>query len=130
MAKGFNIDWFGKEVEEKITNVVQNVSRKGAVLIAKHARQAIPWDTGVLATSVEVIKSKYEDGGYSVVVQGKGNYEKYYASFVELGGHSSEWGRYKRGQKAGAYIPPQPYLRPAMHKNKGKIHRMYKDALL
>jgi hypothetical protein len=124
------IEWRGKEVREKIKNIVQAVSRDGAVLIAKHTRQAIPWDTGVLATSVEVRKSKFKDGGYMVVVQGKGNYEHYYASFVELGGHSSEWGRYVKGQKAGAYIAPKPYLRPSMHKNKHKIHRMYKDALL
>ena len=109
------MEWRGKEVVEKIQAVALGVSREGAVLIAKQTRQAIPWDTGVLATSVEVKKSKYEDGGFMVVVQGKGNYEKYYASFVELGSYKDE---------------ANPYLRPSMHKNKHKIHRMYKDALL
>lgn len=109
------IEWHGKEVEEKIKTIANAVSRDGAVLIAKHTRQAIPWDTGVLATSVEIKKSQFEDGGYMVIVQGKGNYENYYASFVELGSYKDE---------------AQPYLRPSMHKNKHKIHRMYKDALL
>lgn len=108
------IEWFGKEVEERIKAVAQAVSRDGAVLIARHTRSAIPWDTGVLATSVEVKKSRFEDGGYMVEVQGKGNYEKYYASFVELGS-------YKDAAK--------PYLRPSMHKHKHKIKKMYEDAL-
>jgi HK97 gp10 family phage protein len=106
------IEWFGKEVEEKIKAIVHAVSRDGAHLIARHTRQAIPWDTGVLATSVEVKKSRYD--GYMVVVQGKGNYEKYYASFVELGSYKDE---------------AKPYLRPSMHKNKQTIYRMYRDAL-
>lgn len=109
------IEWHGKKVEARIKDIANAVSRDGAVLIARHARQAIPWDTGVLATSVEVKKSRFEDGGYMVIVQGKGNYEKYYASFVEMGS-------YKDAAK--------PYLRPSMHKNKHKIRKMYKDALL
>ncbi len=108
------IEWFGKEVEIKIKAVAHAVSREGAVLIAKHTRTAIPWDTGVLATSVEVKKSAFEDGGYMVLVQGKGNYEKFYASFVEMGSYKDE---------------AKPYLRPSMHKNKHKIKKMYEDAL-
>lgn len=106
------IEWHGKEVEDRIRTIAEAVSRKGAEIIAQHTRSAIPWDTGVLATSVEVKKSRFD--GYMVIVQGKGNYEKYYASFVELGS-------YKDAAK--------PYLRPSMHKNKHKIYRMYKDAL-
>lgn len=108
------IEWFGKEVEERIKTIAHAVSRKGAVLIAKQTRQAIPWDTGVLATSVEVKKSRFEDGGYMVVVQGKGNYENYYASFVELGSYKDE---------------ATPYLRPSMHGNKQKITQMFRNAL-
>lgn len=108
------IEWHGKEVEAKIQAIIQGVSREGAALIAKHTRQAIPWDTGVLATSVEVKKSVFKDGGYTVVVQGKGNYNKYYASFVELGSYKDE---------------AKPFLRPSMHKNKRKIKRMFQDAL-
>lgn len=108
------IEWHGKEVREKVKAITHAVSRDGAVLIAKHTRQAIPWDTGVLATSVEVKKSRFEDGGYLVVVQGKGNYEKFYASFVELGSYKDE---------------AKPYLRPSMHKHKHIIQRMFRDAL-
>jgi HK97 gp10 family phage protein len=113
-VQGFRIDWQADRILEKISKITEGVSRKGAVIIAKETRQRIPWDTGELATQVEVKKSKFKDGGFYVIVQGPGNYDQYYASFVELGTYKDA---------------AQPFLRPTMHKNKRKIQKMFQDAL-
>ena len=116
MPKGFKLEWNDRDILRNISNITQAISREGAVLIARETRQAIPWDTGKLATSVHVEKSRYKDGGYMVTVQGPkyGSYGKWYASFVELGTYKDT---------------AQPYLRPTMHRNARKIQKMYRDAL-
>jgi HK97 gp10 family phage protein len=116
MAKGYKLEWDDRKIMASISSIAQGISREGAALIAKDTRQAIPWDTGTLATSVRVEKSRYKDGGYMATVQGPsiGSYGKWYASFVELGTFKDT---------------AQPFLRPSMHKNTRKIQKMYRDAL-
>jgi len=126
---GVKFEWYDKKVLAKAKELLHAVSREGANMIAQDARSKAPWDTGDLATDIRVEKSKFEDGGFYVIAHGPKHLGKYYASFVELGAHSSEWGKYKKGSKAGVYIPAQPFMRPAAKGNKAKIIKKWKDAV-
>lgn len=106
--------WNEKELIEKVRNAVESASREGARDVAQDARTLCPWDTGELATSIEVKKSKFEDGGYLVMAQGPGNYNRFYAAFVELGTHNTA---------------AHPFLRPALRKNKRKIVQNFEGKL-
>lgn len=106
--------WKSQKLIDDIRNAAEVATRKGAEMVAKEARTLCPWDTGALATSIEMKKSKFRDGGWIVVAQAPGNYHRFYATFVELG--TSE-------------IKKQPYLRPALRKNKKNIVQMFEGAL-
>ena len=67
-----------------------------------------------LAMSIEVKKSKYKNGGYIVVAHGPRNYDRYYASFVELGTKDNE---------------AKPFMRPAVTRNDRKVQKMFADRL-
>lgn len=133
------IEWHDKELIKKIERVADEVSKKGAMAVQKDARRYVPKESGTLANQIKVYKNTYRNKdtiGYRVEAQASGDYDKYYAIFVELGHYSSVYGRYKRGKSGGSlkgvspvHIPKQPYLRPALKRNKGKIKRMYQDAM-
>jgi len=106
----FRTEWHGDEVEAEVANVIRTNCREGAEMIAKDAKILCPKDTGELSESIEVVESQFRDGGFLVVAQGPGNYDRYRASFVELGTYKDA---------------AQPFMRPAMHKNKRKIQRKF-----
>ena len=128
------IEWFGEKVL-RVANaaVVDVASKEIAEQIAEKTRgriRALGTKAGDLANQVSVKKSIFKDGGWLVGVQLSGQWkDPYRASFVELGHHSSEWGKYPKGSKAGAYIPATPFLRPAAHSHKGKARSVYMKAL-
>ena len=117
------------EVIKEIREPLHAVTRKGAEMIAKEARRNAPvgkdtWVSagrsgGAMANShlkdkIDVRKSKFKDGGYIITAHGSGNYDKFYASFVELG-------TYK--------MAAQPFMRPSIKRNRPRIQRMWQEAL-
>ena len=105
------IEWNDKEVIAKIAAISGGVAEKGAEMVAADARRMVPVKTGALKKSIRVSKSKFKDGGH-IVSMGGG--DQYYGSFVELGA---------AGKSA------HPFLRPALARNKGKIRKMFREAM-
>ena len=119
MIKGFKLEWNDKEVLKTVGNIVKSVSKDVAEMVLADAKKILATKskeaTGDLASQGEVKKSKFPEGGHIVGFQLTGNWKPpYRASFVELGTHK---------------MTAIPYLRPAMHKNKRKAKKMFKDAL-
>ena len=107
-------EWNDTKLLNKVDDLIEESARSGAVKVAQAARSLAPWDSGVLATSIKIEKSKFKDGGYMVVAQGPNNYDRFYATFVELGTYKTR---------------PQPFLRPALHQNKESIRREFENKL-
>jgi HK97 gp10 family phage protein len=114
---GVKIDWYDKAVTRKIKDKLHAVSREVANDVAKDARTKCPWDTGDLATSITIKKSKYPDGGFYVQAHGPEHEGHDYAKHVELGTHK------EHKQKA------QPFMRPARKKNIPKARKKWQAAL-
>ena len=110
--------WLGGEVEREITNIVDKVAKEGAEQVAKDAKAILmrkaKTPTGKLASQIKIKASKFRGGGYLVEAQGPGNFEKFYAIFVELGTHK---------------MKKIPYLRPALTMNRRKILDNYRNRL-
>ena len=131
---GIKIEWNGTKVLKALNSaVVEVASKEIAEKIAAATRQRISSlgsKAGDLGNQVSVKESQFKDGKYLVGVQMSGKWTPpYRASFVELGHHSSEWGRHKRGSKTGRYIPATPFLRPAAHSYKRKARVIFEKAL-
>ena len=111
-------EWNDKQLLAEVDKIMEGVAKEGAgwvrddakkILISKSKRS-----TGKLASQIEIKISKFKNGGYIVQAQGSGNYDKYYASFVELGTHK---------------MKAIPFLRPALARNKRRMYKAYKDRL-
>ena len=98
---GFRIDWnagkfitaVGKESEKDLEAVAE--------YIASRMRTRAPVKTGTLRDSIEV--RKINSGsmiGFNIGAQMSGSYDRYYASFVELGTSDTK---------------SQPFMRPALY---------------
>lgn len=110
------MDWNGPAVSRKVKTTVMDIAKRGARLVQIDALRILAIKisrTGRLAREIDVRVSLFGDG-YLVLAQGSKNYGKFYASFVELGTFKD---------------PAQPYLRPALKKNRRKISQLYEDAL-
>jgi len=103
-------DWNQNRVELAVEKAVEEAAARGARIVAADARRNAPKRTGKLASQIAISESKFEGGGYIVEAQGAGNYDRFYASFVELGTKNTA---------------AQPFLRPAAHKNRRRIQRLY-----
>ena len=112
------IEWHDKELIKKVQHIADNIAEEGAKQVSADAKKilmrAAKHPTGKLASEIEIKTSKFKDGGFIVQAQGPGNYDKFYATFVELGTHKME---------------AIPFLRPSLHKNKRKIRKRFKDAM-
>ena len=106
--------WKDKELIAQINAACEVACKEGAEKVAESARTLAPVLTGDLRMRIDVRKSKFKNGGYMVMAQGPGNYSRFYASFVELGTHNTE---------------AQPFLRPALRKNKGWISQNFENKL-
>jgi hypothetical protein len=133
IKQGVNMVWFEKEVENQAKVILRGVSKEIAEKVARDAKgilTASPQNLQDLANQIDVIPSRYDETSFLVWCQSPRNWKPpYRASFIELGYHSAEWGRYKRGSKAGHKFEPMPFMRPAAHRNKRKAKKMYQDAL-
>ena len=114
------------ELEEKLSNLEEKLSRaldealeEIAEKIRDDAKSLVPVDTGALKKSIRVEK-KGElqvsvvagDGG---VINPKTGREVDYAGFVEFG---------------TSRMSPQPYMQPALEKNRDEILRIVKEKVL
>ena len=94
-----DVEWFGNQVLTKMRQVADFNEAEVANRVYREARRRCPigkrkryvsatepsWKSskpGRLKNSIKVYKSKYKDGGYIVIA---GNYDAFYARFVELG---------------------------------------------
>lgn len=112
------VDWRNtNDVIAEIQAPLDDVCRKGAEMIARDARARVPVDTGTLKGQIDIKESKFKGGGWIVEAQGSDNYSKFYSSFIEFGAHKTQ------------NIPAQPYLRPAIKRNRHKIQRMWEASL-
>ena len=105
------------EVLRDIQVPLDQVTRKGAEMIARDARARVPEDTGTLKREIDIKESQFKGGGWIVEAQGSGNYDKFYASFVEFGTHKEQ------------HQAAQPYMRPSVKRNRPKIQDMWQRAL-
>lgn len=145
----YRIEWNAESVIRAIEGAVEVASKKGAKKVAATARRLIDDKSGALSESVRVKKSKFKDGGYVVLVGGKGSWgDAWWAPFVELGtpgttyrSGTKRFGRittrdvlgrrrskkvYKSARKP---VKAHAYLRPALARNKRRIRKAFRDAL-
>jgi HK97 gp10 family phage protein len=114
--------WNDRELLVDIEKVSDKLLEKGADQIEKDAKHLCPVKTGALRDSIEKNESKFADGGYIISAYGdkvgRNGSPKFYASFVETGVSPN-------GDQA-----PQPFLRPALHKNKRKLQQLFNNPKL
>jgi len=109
------------EYTNRVEAVLDGVSKQGAQMVLRDTIALVPrggkWpnEAGPLADEIRIEQGKFGSMDYYIRAQGPDNYSRYYASFVELGTKA-------HGEK-------QPYLRPALEKNRKKIAHMAQRAL-
>lgn len=135
-GSSLKIDWKDDELIALAENVVDGVTEKAADLVVDYAKRNLRVNESVdqanLVNEIDIRKSKYKHGGLVVVAQGPNNYSRYYASFIELGGHRSLWGKYSRkkgNSKEGPYFEGRPYMRPAVKKVRRAFRKMMVEAM-
>jgi len=128
------VDWrFTNEVLAEVVNPLDDICKRGAELIRDDAIRNAPigkWSapgrsggqvtsgTDHLADHIKVVRSDFTDGGWIAIAQGPDDYDVYYASFVEFGTPKTRPG-----------YPEQPYMRPAIQRNRPRIFRMFENYL-
>ena len=101
--------WYGVKLVQKINAENKKMINKACLLVVRDAKILCPVDTGRLRSSIT-----HEIEGTT----GRVGSNVEYCRAVELG---SEDPQYKRA--------PQPFLRPALHKNEKKILELFKKII-
>jgi hypothetical protein len=102
------IEWDARpyinEVREVLTEVVKDTAEYVEERAARNLERLSPGSTGHLASQVSIYKS--EDGeGYIVEAQAGGSYQRYYASFVDLGTYKMPGnGFLRKALRSGKYF--------------------------
>jgi HK97 gp10 family phage protein len=111
-------EWDDIKYLKAFEQAVDKVLEKGAKGVVDDARKIITskakHPTGTLARQIEFKVSQFKDGGYIVEAQGPGNYQKYYAIFVELG---------------TSKMKAIPYLRPAIKRAKFRMRKLMENEI-
>ena len=131
------LEWNDKWLLKSVAKIADIKTKESAERICKEAIRVVrKGSTKKLSEEIKVRPGKFKEGDWVVEAQGKGNYTKYYAIFVELGHYSSVYGKYKRPTTGGSLkgispvkIPKKPYLRPSLNKDKRKLLRSFSNAL-
>lgn len=122
--------WYDKELVKKTHTEIQKAILKGCIMVEVDAKKLCPVDLGTLMNSIthEVEETVGRVGS---------NIE--YAPYVEFGtGIYAEKGKGRKTPWVYKTIKgwffthgnkPQPYLRPALHKNEKKIIKLFKNIL-
>jgi hypothetical protein len=83
------VEFYTKDYIKLVGTEADNACMKEADKLLKRSRQYIDshakHPTGKLASEIKLEKSKFIGGGWAVEAQGPNNYDRYYATFVELG---------------------------------------------
>jgi len=101
-----------KECDRVSKIAAQKVLKDAKTYIAAHAKHP----TGKLASEIKIEESHYEGGGWAVEAQGPRNYDRYYATFIELGGTIRT-------------PTPIPFLRSPLNANRTYIKNLFKDLI-
>ena len=101
--------WYGVKLVQKVNAANKKVINKACLLVVRDAKKLCPVDTGRLRSSIT-----HEVEGTT----GRVGSNVEYARVVELGGEDPAFNR-----------APQPYLRPALHKNEKKILALFKKII-
>jgi len=112
-----NLIWNDKELLGRVGNAVEVATEEGAKIVAATAARLAPSKSGKLRMQIEAKPSRWKDGGWTVWAQGPGDYDRFYAIWVELGAPIT------RNVKA------QPFLRPALRMEKQKIMKAFEGKL-
>jgi len=104
-----NVLWYGVKVVQKINKENKKIILKACLMVERDAKKLCPVDTGRLRSSIT-----HEIEGTT----GKVGSNVEYAKAVEIGSEDPEFKR-----------APQPYLRPALHKNEKAIRQMFKKII-
>jgi len=104
-----NVLWYGVKVVQKINKENKKIILKACLMVERDAKILCPVDTGRLRSSIT-----HEIEGTT----GKVGSNVEYAKAVEIGSEDPEFKR-----------APQPYLRPALHKNEKAIRQMFKKII-
>jgi hypothetical protein len=112
------IDWDARPYTAMVRRALDEVVREGALQTEEDAKRNLermaPDSSGTLASEIDIRASEYKDGGWLVEAQGRGNYKKFYASFVELGTSKMEG---------------LAYLRKALRRNRYRMRALLKRKL-
>ncbi len=125
---GFKLDWNEPEVTAEVRGACKDAVLQGARDVAIDAKMNVPVDTGGLMNSVTVKTWEREDAVGAYVTAGVKDKE-HIARFVELGTPGEVYKGSKKEGQPRAPIKAQPYLRPALKKNKSKILSNFKNKL-
>ena len=130
------VKWEQEFLVEDVRNTVRGLCEEGAKRVRDDAKRLVPVKTGALRDSIKVKRSQFSSTDFVVQAYGdetgRNGKPKFYASFVETGLSA---GNVRQYSSAGSVLTmrdqaPQPYLRPALHKNKNKIARMFHNPRL
>jgi len=111
------LEWFDKDIIKNVAIVADGVTKQGAEMVLRDAKRLVKKKSGALSNQIKVYKNTYKDKekvGYRVQAQAPGDYDKFYAIFLELGTYKTK---------------AQPYMRPALKRNKSKIKKAMQDKL-
>jgi len=103
------VKWYGAKVISKINKANKQIINKACLMVERDAKILCPVDTGRLRSSIT-----HEIEGTT----GRVGSNVEYARVVELG-----------GIELGINRAPQPYLRPALHKNEKAILKLFKKII-
>ena len=112
-----NLIWNGEDILRRVGQAVEVATKEGAEAVARSARQKVKKKTGKLALEIDVRPSQFKDGGWTVWAQGPGNYDRFYAIWVELGAPITR------------NVKKQPFLRPALRGSSQKIMKAFEGKL-
>lgn len=101
--------WYGVKLVQKVNTANKKVINKACLLVVRDAKKLCPVDTGRLRSSIT-----HEVEGTT----GRVGSNVEYARAVEMGSEDPEFNR-----------APQPYLRPALHKNEKAILALFKKII-
>ena len=105
MAKFGKVLWYGVKVVNKINAKNKQIMSRACLMVERDAKKLCPVDTGRLRASIT-----HEIDGLTGYVGSNVEYSR----AVELGTEKQS---------------PQPYLRPALHKNEKKIIGLFKKII-
>jgi HK97 gp10 family phage protein len=125
-----DIEWHGREIIAKIDGMCRQIVRKTARAIVKDAKSRCPespdGDSG-LKNSIKHRTFEHGGGIGAYISAGERNRE-HISGFVELGTPGTEYTGKRRGQKRTPQ-KAQPFLRPAIKKNKAKFLKAFKSRI-